>query len=256
MIQSQLLPHAVPMLAGWGVGVYYRPDLKPGGDFHDLFLMPDGRLALTVGHMGDAGLAASHILSTVRAALRGAARLHMDPGSALSYANALLCPEIQPEGCVALLYGVLDPATATLAYACAGFNQPWRCGEAETSEPLVMGLALGTKLDTQYESLELAFGPGENVLFYSDGLLHAHNAQGTPFGLDRTCAIAAAHGDDAEEAAEALASELKEFTDGSGAEPEDVTTIILQRLPETPRDTPVMRRKPAVQAEPIFDWGD
>jgi serine phosphatase RsbU (regulator of sigma subunit) len=256
LIQRQLLPQTVPMLAGWGVGVCHRPDPKPGGDFHDLFLMPDGRLALTLGQMGDAGLAASHILSTVRAALRGAARLHMDPGSALSYANALLCPEVQPDGCVALLYGVLDPSSATLYYACAGTNQPWRCGDAEISEPQVMGTPLGTSLDAQYEPHELILQPGESVVFYSDGLWHAHDAQGTPFGLSRTCAIIAAHGDDVEQAAEVLESEIKEFTDGSGAEPEDVTAIILQRLAESPVTSPARKRKPPVQAEPVFDWGD
>ncbi|MFN2166630.1 MAG: PP2C family protein-serine/threonine phosphatase, partial [Anaerolineae bacterium] len=221
-----------------------------------LYLMPDGRLALIVGQMGDIGLVASHIMSTVRAALLGATRLHMDPATALSYTNELLCPEVQPDGCVALLFGVLDPATSRVHFACAGFNRPWRCGDTETPEPRVMGIALGATLDAQYEQHELSFQPGESVVIFSDGLWHAHNAQGEPFGLDRTCAIVAAHAGGAEEAAEALAAELKEFTDGSGAEPEDVTTIILQRLAESPVESPAWKRRPPVQAEPVFDWGD
>lgn len=253
LIQRQLLPHHVPMLAGWGVGIYHRPDLKAGGDFHDLFLMPDGRLALIVGQMGDIGLAASHILSTVRAALRGAARLQMDPGSALNYANALLCPEVQSDGCVALLFGVLDPATATLHYACAGFHRPWRCSDTGTAESEVMGIALGTTLDTNYEQHEMRFQPGEKAIFYSAGLSHAHNAKGEPFGLHRTCEIVAAYGDDPEEGAEMLAVQFKEFTDGSGAEPEDVTVIILQRLAESPKAAPATWRQAPAEAEPTLD---
>jgi hypothetical protein len=108
LIQQRVLPRALPMLPGWSLAVYHKPVDTPGQDFYDAMLLEDGQLMLVAGHVSEQGLTAAHILSTTRAALRGAARQGLSPAEALHYSNSLLCPEMQIDRCVTLVYAMLD----------------------------------------------------------------------------------------------------------------------------------------------------
>lgn len=255
LIQQKVLPRALPMLPGWSLAVYHKPVNTPGQDFYDALLLEDGQLMLVVGHVAEEGLTAAHILSTTRAALRGAARQRLTPAEALQYSNSLLCPEMQIDRCVTLVYALLDAWGGRLRVANAGFNPPWLDDGSAEGGVAVTGQPLGVTPDMVYQECQAFVQPGQCVVFYSDGVVNARNGQGDTFGLARVQSLVDEHGCDAEALVEAVKSELQRLLEKGGSLPDDVTILALQRLPETPAGAQmsIERSRPVVLPAPELE---
>ncbi len=48
-LQQATLAKEVPTLAGWKLSLFYQPAREVGGDFHDFYLLSNGRLGVVVG---------------------------------------------------------------------------------------------------------------------------------------------------------------------------------------------------------------
>ncbi|MEZ4769211.1 MAG: SpoIIE family protein phosphatase [Caldilineales bacterium] len=242
LIQERLLPGAPPMLPGWNVDVFYKPHPASGGDFYDFYLMPDGSLALMLGHANAKGLEAAHVIDTVRAALRSAAQLRLPPGKALTHANALVCPELHGEACVSAIYAMLHPPTGRLMFASAGSIPPWISANAATGDLTEEGVSLGQEVGSEYGQRSLTIQPGQCALILSAGLFKARRPNGALFDLASLRAIVTEPDREADGMVEALAGQLKSYTGMKGLPPEDVTVLIVQRHPDA---------RPADSAYPV-----
>ncbi len=232
LIQQRLMPRQVPVLPGWSLAVHYQPATPARGNFHDFLLLADGCLMLALADVTETGLPAAHVIATTRATLRGAARSMLPPREALEYSNGLLCPEMDPQGRVSCLYGLLDPANGQFQLANAGFNMPLLSHNGDGSALRPPGTPLGVKLETRYDQDEVFIHPGEFILFYSDGLINTRNAHGEAFGPVRLASITAGQADDAQAVVETLLAEVREFTGSSAAYESDVTLVVLERTAE------------------------
>jgi serine phosphatase RsbU (regulator of sigma subunit) len=79
-----------------------------------------------------------------------------------------------------------------------------------------------------YEEKETILQAGEAALFYSDGLVEAHNPEGEMFGFPRLQALVAKH-DEGEALVEFLMEELYSFTGEGWEQEDDITLVTLQR---------------------------
>lgn len=229
LIQERLLPRSAPMVPDWNLAVFYKPHPSSGGDFYDLCLLPDGMLALMLGHANAQGLEAAHVIDTVRASLRSATQLRLSPGEALTHANSLVCPELQEEACVTAIYALLNPTTGQLVFANADTAPPWLSAEGADRMMPVQGVSLGVDVSVVYGQRELTIEPGECGLICSAGLFKARKPDGALFDLESLRSIVAVPGRDAEGIVEALTAQLKSYTGAKGLPPEDVTVIVIQR---------------------------
>jgi serine phosphatase RsbU (regulator of sigma subunit) len=57
-------------------------------------------------------------------------------------------------------------------------------------------MPLGLLPGMSYEEKEVVLDTGQNVLFYSDGLVEAHDPQGEMFGFPRLRELVAEHGEE------------------------------------------------------------
>jgi serine phosphatase RsbU (regulator of sigma subunit) len=73
-----------------------------------------------------------------------------------------------------------------------------------------MGMPLGLMPGMGYEEKETILEAGEAVLFYSDGLVEAHDSKGEMFGFPRLRELVAEHGKE-RSLEEALLEELYSF---------------------------------------------
>jgi serine phosphatase RsbU (regulator of sigma subunit) len=154
------------------------------------------------------------------------------PGEVLERVNETLLARIPPNMFVTCFYCILDPENGSLSYANAGHDLPYlrhRNGEAE--ELRARGMPLGLMPGMSYEEKEIELNAGEAALFYSDGLVEAHDPEGEMFGFPRLRELVAEH---AEERAleEALLEELYSFV-GEGWEQEDDITLLTLRRSNT-----------------------
>jgi serine phosphatase RsbU (regulator of sigma subunit) len=82
-----------------------------------------------------------------------------------------------------------------------------------------------------YEENETVLVPGESVLFYTDGLIEAHNPQGEMFGTPRLRSLLSAHSEGASSLSATLLEELERFTGEGWEQEDDVTLLTLERSP-------------------------
>ncbi|MCC7354546.1 MAG: SpoIIE family protein phosphatase [Anaerolineae bacterium] len=228
LIQQTLLPKELPSLPGWHVSAYYRPARAVGGDFYDFLYLPDGRLGLVVGDVTDKGVPAALVMATTRAILRSAAQRWDAPGRVLEQANDLLHPDIPPKMFVTCLYAILDPQNGRLRYANAGHDVPYCRSSSEVKELRATGMPLGLMPGMSYEEKEAILAPGESVLFYSDGLVEAHNPQRAMFSFPYLRTLVERHTGGAT-LIDFLLAELAEFTGANWEQEDDVTLVTLQR---------------------------
>src|SRR5918911_643365 len=229
-IQQTLLPQELPVLPGWELATHYQPAREVGGDFYDFLPLPDGRLGLIVGDVTDKGVPAALVMATTRSVLRGAIGQAVSPGRVLERANDLLCPDIPPNMFVTCLYAILDPETGHLQYANAGHDLPYVRHADGVSELRATGMPLGLMPGMRYEEKSATLLAGEHILFYSDGLVEAHNAQRDMFSFPRLRRLMAEHpAGDGAELIRFLLSELERFTGTAWEQEDDITLVTLRR---------------------------
>jgi serine phosphatase RsbU (regulator of sigma subunit) len=130
---------------------------------------------------------------------------------------------------VTCFYAILDPNSGSLRYANAGHDLPYlhrTSGDAE--ELRARGMPLGLMAGTSYEEKEIVLEAGDSALFYSDGLVEAHNPKGEMFGFPRLRALVAEHGK-ARSLEEALLEELYSFVGEDWEQEDDITLLTLKR---------------------------
>jgi len=130
---------------------------------------------------------------------------------------------------VTCFYGVLDPKSGSFTYANAGHDLPHvRHGDGDAEELRARGMPLGLMPGMSYEEKEIVLGKGESVLFYSDGLVEAHDPEGEMFGFPRLRELVAKHGKE-RSLEEALLEELYSFVGEGWEQEDDITLLTLRR---------------------------
>jgi serine phosphatase RsbU (regulator of sigma subunit) len=219
----------VPNLDGWRIATYYEPAREVGGDFYDFLEFPDRRLGLVVGDATGHGMPAALVMATTRGMLRAVVQTLESPGEVLARVNEALVADIPPSTFVTCLYGILEPESGRLLYANAGHNLPCRRHNDHADELRARGMPLGLMPGMTYEEKEATLEAGDSTLFYSDGLVEAHDPQGEMFGVPQLRRMVAEH--DAEEGSlpDFLMDELRSFTGYGWDQEDDITLVTLQR---------------------------
>jgi serine phosphatase RsbU (regulator of sigma subunit) len=236
LIQQTLLPKTLPELPGYEVAAYYQPAREVGGDFYDFLTLEDGRLGLVVGDVTDKGVPAALVMATTRTMLRAAAQRLLSPGEVLQRVNDVLVQDIPPNMFVTCLYAILDPESGRLVYANAGHDLPYRrrAGRGGAAEELrARGMPLGLMPGMGYEEKEMVLEKGESVLFYSDGLVEAHDRRREMFGFPRLQGLVGAHRSGGSSLISFLLAELGRFTGEGWEQEDDITLVTLDRSEES-----------------------
>jgi serine phosphatase RsbU (regulator of sigma subunit)/predicted ester cyclase len=228
-IQHASLPEEVPQLEGWQISPYYQPAREVGGDFYDFHLLSEGRLGVVVGDATGKGVPAALVMSTTCGMLQLAARAldSPSPGEVLAQVNETLFARIPSNMFVTCFYAILNPKRGHLVYANAGHDLPYLQHGGEAKELRARGMPLGLMPASSYEEKEIVLDAGESILFYSDGLVEAHDPEGQMFSFPRLRALVAEH---TEEGAlgEYLLEELYSFVGEGWEQEDDITLITLQ----------------------------
>src|SRR5918997_776564 len=236
LIQQTLLPKTLPELPGYKVAAYYQPAREVGGDFYDFLELEDGRLGLVVGDVTDKGVPAALVMATTRTMLRASAQRLFSPGEVLQRVNDVLVQDIPPNMFVNCLYAILDQESGRLVYANAGHDLPYRrrAGRNEGADELrARGMPLGLMPGMGYEEKEMVLEKGEGVLFYSDGLVEAHDPRREMFGFPRLQGLVGAHRSGGSSLISFLLAELARFTGEGWEQEDDITLVTLDRPEET-----------------------
>jgi len=186
-LQRSLLPERLPAVRGAEFGFRYlpgAPDIEVGGDWYDVFSLPDGRVAFVVGDVIGKGLTAAAGMGRVRSALRALAFTDPAPAAVLTGLDRLFTATEDDESLTTLVYAVVDPATGLLELADAGHLPVVviSCdGKARFVEIGEESTPLGVAEQRTHHSIRL--DPGDTLIGFSDGLVETRG-RGIDEGLD------------------------------------------------------------------------
>lgn len=194
-LQRSLLYGGVGAGPGFEIETRYRPafdNLQIGGDWHDSFLLPDGRtLGLSVGDVVGRGVTAASAMGQLRSAVRALAGTGIGPGAVLDQLDSFT--ERLADGRFStVVYAEIDLSTGMLRYACAGHLPPIVVAPSGDTELLWDGrsspVAIAPRTEPRPEAT-VALAPGSQVHLYTDGLIE-RRSRDIDGGLDALATLA------------------------------------------------------------------
>ncbi len=172
-LQRALLPADLPQVPGTRVDGAYMAATRAsdvGGDWYDVFRLPDGRLCMAIGDVVGHGLQAAVIMGQVRQAIRTAALEGHEPAKVLALANHVMALNRQ-EGMTTAIAGMYDPLALTFTYAVAGHPAPIVADGARVVTLTSGGLPLGFLDGAGLPTWTVQLSPGALLVLYTDGLI-------------------------------------------------------------------------------------
>jgi hypothetical protein len=179
-MQAALVPEIPARVGGLAMSVAYRPAEGPaaGGDFYDVFVPEQGKVAIVLGDVAGHGPRALTRAALTRYTLRAYLQAGLEPRAALALAGRVLAdPTAEQFATVAVaVYGARE---GVLTYASAGHPPPIIHG-VQAREPLVVCASppVGWTVPTGRRQTTVSLDPGAVVCFFSDGLIEARYEEG------------------------------------------------------------------------------
>ncbi len=231
-LQHVLLPAEAPEVPGWEVAACYVPfTASPtvGGDWWDGLMLPDGRLALTVGDVAGHGVPAVALMGQLRNTMRSRLVAGIEPAAALAELSALL-DWTAPTAHATAVAVVADPGSGELVWASAGHPPPLVTSPGAEArwldDPPAAPLgAIPRDRPQPYRNRRACLAPGESLYLYSDGLVEGRDRDiDTGLGLLAAAASRARAGGPLQAHCESLVAELVLRVE------DDVCLVVAQRL--------------------------
>jgi sigma-B regulation protein RsbU (phosphoserine phosphatase) len=191
------------------------------------------RLGIVIADVADKGVPAALFMALSRATIRAAALDGRGPSATMTQANGLILKDSKDSLFVTAFYATLDTGSGRLTYANAGHNRPlWlRVGPGEIQELAAHGIALGVLEDIELQEREIEVASGDLLVFYTDGVTEAMDADGQPFGMERLRQVLAADpGASADQAVSAVVDAVRAFT-GDAPQSDDIAIFVVRRGP-------------------------
>jgi serine phosphatase RsbU (regulator of sigma subunit) len=189
-IQESLIASGGTPPKGFVIEGRHRAATEVGGDYFEIFRLRDGRVGAVIADVAGKGLAGCLITVMVSALLRSQRDAHATPESLLDALDRSLVDLLPAGTFVTMFYGILDPASGTLAYASAGhhpallFRRATQEIEALTSvDP---PLAISRRTSRSFRGRSTRLEVGDILLQTTDGVHEAFGPDGAQqFGFER-----------------------------------------------------------------------
>lgn len=229
-LQRSLMPDGLPEIRGLQLAARYVPaegDL--GGDWYDVFPLPDGSVGVVMGDVMGHGFASAVIMGRLRSSLRSYALDHGDPAEVLRRLDRKI-EYFEPGAMATVLYGVLAAPFDTIRFSSAGHLPPIVAapGGGGQLAAVAPDLPMGVDLDRPRHTTEVQLPVGAAFCLYTDGLVEQRLDPQRWLGsidaqLARVCAAVTT--DDPAEVVERLIAELPAPDDPD----DDVAVLVIKR---------------------------
>lgn len=233
-IQRSLLPSELPKIGNLDLAAYYQTSHRAGGDYYDFFPLPDGTWGILIADVSGHGTPAAVMMAITHSIAHTQPGPPTPPSRMLNYLNEKLSSLYTGNSgsFVTAFYGIFNPKTRELRYASAGHNPPRlkSCIDGTmASLDGVGGLPMGVTAEETYEDTARVLRPGDQIVFYTDGITEAHNPQRQMFGVERLDAALEQCTFAAKPLIDAVLEALEKFVDGQPAD-DDRTLLVAKVL--------------------------
>jgi serine phosphatase RsbU (regulator of sigma subunit) len=232
-VQRALLPTTFPQVDGYEFYASYDSAQAVGGDYFDVFPLPDGKIVLSFGDVAGKGVPGALIMSRMSSCVQSTIRHVTDLEEAICAINDHMCDSAVEGRFVTYILAIVDPATHTFKISNAGHMSPIirRASGAieQFNDELVgppIGVVDGYPFDTETKSLE----PGDLIVLFTDGVDEAMNYQDELYGGDRLLEFVKNGPAKADELGKALLADVRKHANGR-PQNDDITIMAFGRNP-------------------------
>jgi hypothetical protein len=214
-IQQVLIPETLPSLEGYAVTSAYTPAQEVGGDFFQILSGANGSTIVALGDVSGKGLKAAMNVAMIVGVMRAQASTTSSPAKILNALNLCMAGRMRGGFATGIVFRLDTDGKVTMANA--GHLPPFLNGKEFFLEP---SLPLGILSQASYGEDSLHLDPGDQLSFYTDGLLEARGASGELYGFERLHTLFASR-PTAQQASEAAVA---------FGQDDDITVLTLTRL--------------------------
>ncbi|MBF5060151.1 PP2C family protein-serine/threonine phosphatase [Candidatus Neptunochlamydia vexilliferae] len=227
-VQRSILPKKLPDFPGVSLGARFISAKEVGGDFYDF--LPDGKLLLSIADTAGKGISACLYSLSVRSMLRSFGQIHQTLDQAVKETNNLFCEDAGDTGVfVTAFVTAFDPKTKRLEYTNCGHFPPFLLKKSGAVEKLTTpGMALGVEPFEKVATAKKQLESGDLLLFFTDGVVEAHNEAMEMFGEERLMhSFQEKKGESPQEIVNQIVEEVALFAEGC-SQHDDLTLVVLK----------------------------
>jgi sigma-B regulation protein RsbU (phosphoserine phosphatase) len=227
-VQLRLLPTSPPLWTNADMAVRFLPARTIGGDLYDFVEYGPGRMAIVLGDVSGKAAPAALFAALVSGIMHSAAQQRPEPAAMLSLLNDAIQERKLESQYVTMLFTIWNDDNRILQVANSGAVQPILCRGEQSSTVRIEGFPLGFFPGVDYDELTVTTEPGDIVIFVSDGILDAEDAQQEMYGLERLNELISSRREHtAQEIADSILSDVARFL-GDEDHFDDETVIVLK----------------------------
>ena len=237
LLERSLLPGTLPSCPGLAFATRYVPaeERTVGGDWYDLFMLPDGQLWIVVGDVAGHGVQAAVVMGRIRSALRAYALLDTSPAHVLDLVDRKV-HQFEMDTFATVACAVSSPPYEALTIARAGHLPPVVAvpgrratfPDVESSPPIgASRWSSGTSsavLAAARRSTTITLAAGSVAAFYTDGLIE-RRGESIDVGLERLRDVTTPG------PPERVAADIMRHLIGNTITTDDIALVVMGRSP-------------------------
>jgi len=182
-LQQSLLPSKLPVFDGMELAACYRAGgagVDVGGDFYDAFETAKG-WGLMIGDVSGKGAIAASATALARYTTRAVALWESQPSKMMATVNAGLRNQFGSGQFCTMVCAVIDDTEngCTLTMCLGGHPQPMLLRrDGSVDQVGIPGSLLGAIDDPHLSDARVSVGPGETLVFFTDGVTETRTGSG------------------------------------------------------------------------------
>jgi sigma-B regulation protein RsbU (phosphoserine phosphatase) len=238
-IQMSLLPRGPLDIPGLGITALCVPAREVGGDYYDLFPLPQNRFGILIADVSGKGTSAALYMAELKGLVLSLSQIYFSPRQMLMEVNRIISENLDARSFITMTYAVFDLNHQTMTFARAGHTPLIHlrqvAGVASARVLVPSGMVVGLRIDgaaekfaelLEEETVTLAIG--DVIVLYTDGITEAMNVESDLFGDTRLSRIVEEHGHlDSAELRERILREIEAFVGGADQH-DDMTMLLLK----------------------------
>ncbi|MFW6171483.1 MAG: PP2C family protein-serine/threonine phosphatase, partial [Planctomycetota bacterium] len=166
--QDEMRPRISPLLEGWQIAADNGQQQDQASEqFHDWSILPDGRIAVALGHAEGPPSDAVLTCAALHVALKSHAAHPHQARQMLDHLNESLWTHSTGNRFASMFYAMIDPDSGHMEYSCAGQTHSLLCG-TETMDPLTDdNPQLGLDPDYRYHQVSRTVRSGDSLVAFN-----------------------------------------------------------------------------------------
>jgi len=226
-IQQALVPQGLQDYPHFAITGIHRPCHEVGGDYFDVFSLPDGRTAILIADVAGKGLGAALLTAMLQGSLSGMT-LGVEPVKVFEHLNRFFCERANVGRHATMFFGLIDP-DGIFEFVRAGHPSPLLLRHGAVSELYTGGsFPIGLIEQASFTASRIQLEPDDTLLLFSDGVIEAEDKDQNLFGLERLKEAFVHHVESSLDALQSgIFEAVKKFSDGT-QQSDDITLLAVR----------------------------